>query len=105
MLDGKIEYRAGKYEAAFSHLARAVQLDDSLGYSEPWSWMQPARHAYAALLLEQNHVEEALAVYKTDLGFDNSVIRARRHANNVWALRGYHEMPAASWEEGRGGCY
>ncbi|KAL3435795.1 hypothetical protein BDV09DRAFT_166721 [Aspergillus tetrazonus] len=91
MLDGEIEYRAGKYEAAFSHLARAVQLDDSLGYSEPWSWMQPARHAYAALLLEQNHVEEALAVYKTDLGFDNSVIRARRHANNVWALRGYHE--------------
>ncbi|KAL4762738.1 tetratricopeptide repeat protein [Aspergillus foveolatus] len=91
MLDGEIEYRAGKYEAAFSHLARAMQLDDSLGYSEPWSWMQPARHAYAALLLEQNHVEEALAVYKTDLGFDNSVIRARRHANNVWALRGYHE--------------
>ncbi|KAL4739692.1 hypothetical protein BDV11DRAFT_215103 [Aspergillus similis] len=91
MLDGEIEYRAGKYEAAFSHLARAVQLDDSLGYSEPWSWMQPARHAYAALLLEQNHVEEALAVYKTDLGLDNSVIRARRHANNVWALRGYHE--------------
>ncbi|KAL6235561.1 hypothetical protein BDW75DRAFT_209089 [Aspergillus navahoensis] len=91
MLDGEIEYRVGSYKSAFSHLARAVQLDDSLGYSEPWSWMQPARHAYAALLLEQNHVEEALAVYKTDLGLDNCAIRARRHANNVWALRGYHE--------------
>ncbi|KAL4755379.1 hypothetical protein BDW72DRAFT_163562 [Aspergillus terricola var. indicus] len=91
MLDGEIEYRVGNYDAAFLHLARAVELDDSLGYSEPWSWMQPARHAYAALLLEQSHVEDALAVYKTDLGLDDSIIRARRHANNVWALRGYHD--------------
>ncbi|KAL4978217.1 hypothetical protein BDW66DRAFT_165028 [Aspergillus desertorum] len=91
MLDGEIEYRLGSYESAFSHLARAVQLDDNLGYSEPWSWMQPARHAYAALLLEQDHVEEALNVYKTDLGLDDSAIRARRHASNVWALRGYYE--------------
>ncbi|KAL4906276.1 hypothetical protein BDW74DRAFT_151626 [Aspergillus multicolor] len=91
MLDGEIEYRLANYDTAFEHLAHAVELDDGLGYSEPWSWMQPARHAYAALLLEQGHVEKALAVYKTDLGLDNSAIRARRHANNVWALRGYYE--------------
>ncbi|KAL4916290.1 hypothetical protein BDW62DRAFT_218788 [Aspergillus aurantiobrunneus] len=91
MLDGEIEYRRGNYNVAFSHLARAVKLDDALGYSEPWSWMQPARHAYAALLLEQDRVEEALAVYRTDLGLDNSVLRARQHFNNVWALQGYHE--------------
>lgn len=91
MLDGEIEYRRGNYEEAFEHLRFSVKLDDSLGYSEPWSWMQPARHAYAALLLEQNHVEEAAAVYRSDLGLDDSVIRARRHLNNVWALQGYHE--------------
>lgn len=91
MLDGEIEYRKGNYDAAFSHLAHAVELDDGLGYSEPWSWMQPVRHAYAALLLEQNYVEEALAVYKTDLGLDDTVLRARKHMNNVWALQGYHE--------------
>ncbi|KAL4810297.1 hypothetical protein BDV18DRAFT_55672 [Aspergillus unguis] len=90
MLDGEIEYRLANYEAAFSHLARAVELDDALGYSEPWSWMQPARHAYAALLLEQGHVEEALSVYRTDLGLDNKALRARQHLNNVWALKGYH---------------
>lgn len=53
--------------------------------------MQPARHALAALLLEQGQVEEAAAVYRADLGLDESVIRSRRHPNNVWALQGYHE--------------
>lgn len=91
MLDGEIEYRRGNYTQAFEHLRRSVELDDGLDYSEPWSWMQPARHAYAALLLEQGHVEEAAAVYRADLGLDDSVIRARQHPNNVWALQGYHE--------------
>jgi tetratricopeptide (TPR) repeat protein len=91
MLDGEIAYRHGNYTEAFEHLRRSVDLDDGLEYSEPWNWMQPARHAYAALLLEQDHVEEAAAVYRADLGLDDSVIRARQHLNNVWALQGYHE--------------
>ncbi|KAJ5893533.1 hypothetical protein N7495_005224 [Penicillium taxi] len=91
MLDGEIEYRRGNYAQAFEHLRHSVELDDGLGYSEPWSWMQPSRHALAALLLEQNHVEEAAEVYRCDLGLDSSVIRARQHPNNVWALQGYHE--------------
>lgn len=91
MLDGEIEYRRGNYTQAFEHLRHSIELDDGLGYSEPWSWMQPARHAYAALLLEQGHVEEAAAVYRADLGLDDTVIRARQHPNNVWALQGYHE--------------
>ncbi|KAL2830799.1 hypothetical protein BDW59DRAFT_140849 [Aspergillus cavernicola] len=91
MLDGEIEYRRGNYTLAFAHLQRSIELDDGLGYSEPWSWMQPARHAYAALLLEQGYVEDAAAVYRCDLGLDDSVIRARRHIGNVWALHGYHE--------------
>lgn len=91
MLDGEIEYRQGEHTKAFENLRHAIELDDGLGYSEPWSWMQPVRHAYAALSLEQGHVEQALAAYRSDLGFDDSVIRARRHPNNVWALQGYHE--------------
>jgi hypothetical protein len=53
--------------------------------------MQPTRHAYGALLLEQGHVEEAAAVYSADLGMDNAIPRALQHPNNVWALHGYHE--------------
>jgi len=33
-----------------------VALDDNLKYDEPWGWMQPARHALRALLLEQARV-------------------------------------------------
>ncbi|HUO74763.1 MAG TPA: tetratricopeptide repeat protein [Solirubrobacteraceae bacterium] len=91
MLDGEIEYRKGNDGAAWRHLRRAVELDDALPYDEPWGWMQPTRHAYGALLLEQGEVEVAAAVYAADLGIDSRLPRACQHPNNVWSLHGYHE--------------
>ena len=91
MLDGEIEYRRGNFDGAFAHLRRSVELDDGLPYDEPWGWMQPTRHAYGALLLEQGFVEEAEAVYRADLGFDDSLPRAYQHRDNVWSLHGFHE--------------
>jgi tetratricopeptide (TPR) repeat protein len=91
MLDGEIDYREGRFDDAFAHLRRAIELDDSLPYDEPWGWMQPTRHAYGALLLEQGHVEEAAAVYAADLGLDPTLSRPCQHPNNVWSLHGYHE--------------
>jgi tetratricopeptide (TPR) repeat protein len=91
MLDGEIEYRAGHHDAAFAHLRRAITLDDGLPYDEPWGWMQPTRHAYGALLLEQGEVAEAEAVYRADLGLDDTLPRANQHPGNVWSLHGYHE--------------
>jgi tetratricopeptide (TPR) repeat protein len=91
MLDGEIAYREGQFDTAFAHLRRAIELDDSLPYDEPWGWMSPTRHAYGALLLEQDRVEEAAAVYAADLGLDPTLSRACQHPNNVWSLHGYHE--------------
>ena len=91
MLDGEIDYRAGRFDQAFTHLRRAVELDDTLPYDEPWGWMQPTRHAYGALLLEQGQVEEAAAVYAADLGLDPTLSRPCQHPGNVWSLHGYHE--------------
>lgn len=91
MLDGEIEYRRGNYDVAFSHLRLAIERDDSLTYAEPWGWMLPARHPYAALLLEQGHVEEAATAYAEDLGLEDAVVRTHQNPNNVWALHGYHE--------------
>ncbi|MCG7610584.1 MULTISPECIES: tetratricopeptide repeat protein [Mycobacterium] len=91
MLHGEIAYREGDHDAAFTHLRRAIELDDALPYDEPWGWMQPTRHAYGALLLEQNHVEEAARVYAADLGLDPTLSRSSQHPNNVWSLHGYHE--------------
>jgi tetratricopeptide (TPR) repeat protein len=91
MLDGEIEYRAGNYDAAWTELRHAIELDDTLPYDEPWGWMQPTRHAYGALLLEQGEIDSACEVYAADLGLDNTLPRACRHPNNVWSLHGYHE--------------
>lgn len=91
MLDGEIAYRAGEFDTAFAHLRRAIDLDDNLPYDEPWGWMQPTRHAYGALLLEQGRVEDAAAVYAADLGLDPQLSRSSQHPGNVWSLHGYHE--------------
>lgn len=91
MLDGELEYRRGNHDLAFTALERSIELDDSLPYDEPWGWMQPTRHAYGALLLEQGRVAEAEAVYRADLGLDGTLPRALQHPGNVWSLHGFHE--------------
>ncbi|KAJ5604734.1 hypothetical protein N7510_009888 [Penicillium lagena] len=91
MLDGEIHYRRGAIEAAFTHLRRAIHLEDNLPYDEPWGWMQPTRHAYGALLLEQGRIQDALDVYLADLGDTDVLPRAMRHPDNVWSLHGARE--------------
>jgi tetratricopeptide (TPR) repeat protein len=103
MLDGELEYRKGNHDAAFGLLRRAVELDDGLPYDEPWGWMQPARHALGALLLEQGRVAEAETVYRADLGLDATLARACQHPGNVWSLHGYHECLARQGKDEQAG--
>ena len=84
MLNGELEYRRGNHDGAFAHLRKSVELDDALPYDEPWGWMQPARHALGALLIEQGRFEEAETVYRADLGLDKTLSRACQHPNNLW---------------------
>ena len=91
MMAGEIAYRKGDHVKAFTDLNRAVERDDNLPYDEPWGWMQPARHALGALLLEQGQIAEAAAVYSADLGLDHTLRRPCQHPDTVWSLHGYHE--------------
>ena len=91
MLNGEVEYRCGNFDVAFDHLRHAVELDDNLPYDEPWGWMQPTRHALAALLSEQGQFDEAEALYRSDLGLDDQLRRPCQHPDNVWSLHGLHE--------------
>ncbi|MFI2433514.1 hypothetical protein [Streptomyces sp. NPDC018693] len=100
MLDGELEYRKGRHDLAFAALERSIDLDDSLPYDEPWGWMQPTRHAYGALLLEQGRVAEAEAVYRADLGLDDTLPRPSQHPGNVWSLHGLHECLMRLGKEG-----
>ncbi len=99
MMEGEIAYKSGDHEAGFAHLRRSVALDDALPYDEPWGWMQPTRHALAALLLERDRIEEAEAVYRADLGLDATLARACQHPRNVWSLHGLHECLLRRGEE------
>jgi tetratricopeptide (TPR) repeat protein len=91
LLDGELAYHQGRHDEAFGDLRRAVELDDNLSYTEPWAWMHPPRHALAALLLDQGHIEEAEQVYRDDLGLSDKVQRCAQHPDNVWALHGLVE--------------
>ncbi|MBN8185685.1 hypothetical protein JF540_03205 [Salipiger thiooxidans] len=91
MMLGELEYKRGNREAGLAHLRRSVALDDALPYDEPWGWMQPTRHALGALLLDAGQYEEAEAVYRADLGLDDTLARACQHPGNVWSLHGLHE--------------
>lgn len=91
LLDGELAYHKGAHQLAYGHLRRAVELDDNLSYTEPWAWMHPPRHALAALLLDQGHVEEAEQIYRDDLGLSATVQRCAQHPDNVWALHGLVE--------------
>ncbi|MEU0965981.1 hypothetical protein ABZ357_11350 [Streptomyces sp. NPDC005917] len=100
LLDGELAYRNGDFDTAFAELRRSVDLDDNLPYDEPWGWMQPTRHAYGALLLERGRVEEAEAVYRADLGLDDTLPRPLQHPGNVWSLHGFHECLRRLGKEG-----
>lgn len=89
MMQGELAYHKGDHERAFEHLRQAVFLDDHLEFAEPWGWAMPTRHALGALLLESGQVEQALAVYRADLGLDRTLSRATQRPNNVWSLRGF----------------
>jgi tetratricopeptide (TPR) repeat protein len=82
MMNGELEYRKGNFNKAFEFLRAAVEKEDNFPYDEPWPWMQPARHALGALLLEQKNLQEAEKVYREDL---------KAHPNNCWSLQGLEE--------------
>lgn len=91
MLDGELEYRKGNYDTAFAHLRKAIELEDALPYDEPWGWIQPVRHAFGALALEQGRVEEAEQAYREDLGLVGGLPGACIHPDNIWSLKGLDE--------------
>jgi tetratricopeptide (TPR) repeat protein len=96
MIAGEIAYRKKEYDHAFEHLQEAIHRDDALNYDEPWGWMQPARHALGALLLEQGRVAEAEPVFRADL---------KRHPNNPWALNGLAESLAKQGKQDESAKY
>jgi len=82
VLLGEIEASSEQYDLAMNHLEKAVELEDSLNYTEPNDWYLPSRQVLGAVLLQAGKAVEAEIVYRNDL---NS------HPQNGWSLFGLLE--------------
>lgn len=82
MLDGEIAYNRGDVDTAVARLRAASEREDRLVYMEPPEWIQPTRHALAAILLEAGRVAEAEQVYRADL---------KKWPENGWSLYGLRQ--------------
>ena len=78
-LEGELHQARGDLDAAIDAFRRAVAIEDQNNYTEPPDWAQPVRHYLGAALLAADRAEEAEAVYRRDL---------RWNQNNGWALFG-----------------
>ncbi len=99
MAEGELLYKSGEVEKGLLRLEAAIAASDGLVYDEPWGWMQPPRHALAALLMDQGRFAEAELIYRADLGLDDTLPRPVQHPRNVWSLHGLHECLEARGEE------
>jgi len=66
-LTGEIEEAQGNLDAAIAHYTQAVEYQDALNYTEPPDWSQSMRLYLGAALLDAGRAEEAEAVYRKDL--------------------------------------
>lgn len=78
-LEGEIKQATGDLDGAIDAFSAAVELEDQNPYVEPPDWAQPLRHYLGAALVDAGRAEEAEAVYRRDL---------RWNQNNGWALFG-----------------
>ncbi len=88
---GEVAVAAGKTNDGIAALREAVAAEDALRYDEPPDWLQPARHALGAVLMNMRRDKEAEAVYREDL---------RRVPENGWALLGLAQALEAQGRSG-----
>ena len=79
VLAGEIAADLGNSDASVSFLKQAIELEDSLNYTEPKDWYLPPRQVLGAVLLEAGKASEAEQVYREDLMV---------HPQNGWSLFG-----------------
>jgi len=81
-LEGEIKEARGDLDGAIADYAAAVLAEDTLAYTEPPDWAQPARLYLGAALLAAGRAKTAEAVYRDDL---------IENRNNGWSLFGLYQ--------------
>ena len=78
-LAGEVKQARGDLDGAIVAFAAGVAIEDLNNYTEPPDWAQPMRHYLGAALVAAGRLQEAEAVYRRDL---------RWNQNNGWSLYG-----------------
>jgi tetratricopeptide (TPR) repeat protein len=79
LLQGDLALATGSPAMAATHFQRAVEMQDSLPYTEPPFWYYPTRQSLGAALLAAKRPGEAEAVYRKDL---------EGYPHNGWSMFG-----------------
>ena len=80
---GRLAEAQGDLPGAIAAFQQAVQVQDSLPYTEPPYWYYPVRQSLGAALLRAGRLDEAEQALRASLA---------RTPNNGWALRGLVEV-------------
>jgi tetratricopeptide (TPR) repeat protein len=79
LLLGQIEFSKSNFSLASKHFITAVDLQDTLPYTEPPFWYYPSRQSLGNSLLKEGKASAAENVYKRDL---------KDYPRNGWSLYG-----------------
>jgi tetratricopeptide (TPR) repeat protein len=85
-LEGEVKQALGDFDGAIAAFEAGIAIEDLNNYTEPPDWAQPMRHYLGAALLAAGRAEEAEAIYRRDL---------RWNQNNGWSLFGLQQSLAA----------
>ena len=85
-LEGEVLMAEGNLTGAIEAFTAGVAIEDENNYTEPPDWAQPMRHYLGSALLKAGQPEEAEAVYRRDLKWNQ---------NNGWSLFGLHKALTA----------
>jgi tetratricopeptide (TPR) repeat protein len=81
VLEGEIAQRNGDFKTAIPKLAKAVEIEDQLAYTEPPDWFFSVRHLLGDVLMKAGEYATAEKIYREDL---------KNFKENGWALIGLH---------------
>ena len=81
-LQGELHMAKEEYGQAIESFRNGVKIEDGNNYTEPPDWAQPMRHYLGAALLKNAQFEQAEAVYRRDLKWNQ---------NNGWSLYGLYQ--------------
>ena len=81
-LQGELHMAKEEYGQAIGSFTSGVKIEDGNNYTEPPDWAQPMRHYLGAAFLKNAQFEEAEAVYRRDLKWNQ---------NNGWSLYGLYQ--------------